>query len=234
MMSKGTNGGLYRLTGIFAVLVLTGCVGFAEIEEVDQAQLQQEGMLPDPAISAQVCPLFEQGYAQAQALPAVATKEGCGHPAPFLVRGLAGSHPLSFSADAKLNCVMLSQLHRFFADQVQSLALEYFDQPVDSVQVAASYSCRSRNGKKGAKLSEHARMNALDISALSLADGTVLNVEKHWRGRGRKGAFLRSFNREACKYFTTVIGPGGDKYHQDHIHLDHGKHGRKGTWRLCQ
>ena len=222
--------GLVALFG----LLLAGCVGLVQIDEADQAQLQSEAMLPDAAISDQVCPAVLQGLVSARKRPPISERKVCGHPAPFEVDAIGGSYRVALSPEATVNCVIASQLQRFFASEVQPLALQYFGQPVTSVQVAASYVCRTRNHKKGAKLSEHGRANAIDISFLTLADGTRLSIADDWHSVGRKGRFLRAFNRRACAYFTTVIGPGGDSYHQSHIHLDHARHGRNGTWRVCQ
>ncbi len=51
-----------------------------------------------------------------------------------------------------------------------------------SLKVAAHYACRSRNHKRGARLSEHAKGNAIDISEFRLADGSALTVTQHWGG----------------------------------------------------
>lgn len=222
------------ICGVLPMIFLAGCVGFSDVDRIEQAKLQREAIWPDQSISIENCPLVTAGYSSAYALPAVQEKRVCGHPAPFAVSGLEGAASVRFSTEAKINCVMLSQLHRFFAEEVQPLAMATYGQPVAEIRVAASYSCRPRNNKRGATLSEHGTMNAIDISALTLADGRVLDVDDDWHGYGKKGSFLRKFNREACKYFTTVIGPAGDKYHQDHIHLDHGRGEKPGSWRLCQ
>jgi hypothetical protein len=36
----------------------------------------------------------------------------------------------------------------------------------------------------------------------------------------------------ACTRFSTVLGPGSDWYHEDHIHLDLME--RRGNYRICQ
>jgi len=36
----------------------------------------------------------------------------------------------------------------------------------------------------------------------------------------------------ACTRFSTVLGPGSDWYHEDHIHLDLTE--RRGNYRICQ
>jgi Extensin-like protein C-terminus len=47
-------------------------------------------------------------------------------------------------------------------------------------------------------------------------------------GREQREAVLHS----VCARFTTVLGPGSDWYHEDHIHLDLAE--RRGGYRICQ
>ncbi len=86
------------------------------------------------------------------------------------------------------------------------------------IQVAAHYSCRTRNSRPGARLSEHALGNAIDISAFVLADGTRLTVLKDWSGRNSR--VLKRLHASACGPFGTVLGPNSDRHHQDHFHFD--------------
>lgn len=85
------------------------------------------------------------------------------------------------------------------------------------IEVAAHYACRTRNSQRGARLSEHALGNAIDISAFILADGTRISVTE-WRGRN--GSVLRRLHASACGPFGTVLGPDSDRFHQDHFHFD--------------
>lgn len=87
-----------------------------------------------------------------------------------------------------------------------------------TVQVAAHYACRTRNHRPGARLSEHATGNAIDISAFILADGTRLSVLKDWRGRNART--MKRLHASACGPFGTVLGPNADRFHQDHFHFD--------------
>ena len=96
-----------------------------------------------------------------------------------------------------------------------------------AIQVAAHYACRTRNSRRGAKLSEHAKGNAIDISAFILADGTRLTVLNDWRGRNR--GTMRRLHKSACGPFGTVLGPDADRFHQDHFHFDTADH-RGGTY----
>jgi hypothetical protein len=91
-----------------------------------------------------------------------------------------------------------------------------------------SFECRGRNRVSGAKLSEHGRANAIDIRALKFANGQSLSLTDRGVAREQREAVLHS----VCARFTTVLGPGSDWYHEDHIHLDLAE--RRGGYRICQ
>ena len=103
---------------------------------------------------------------------------------------------------------------------MQPAAARAFGEPVASVDVAASYDCRPRNGSRGAKLSEHGHGNAIDISGFTLTSGRKVTVARGWYGGANERAFLREVHDKACGRFSTVLGPASDAYHRDHIHLD--------------
>jgi hypothetical protein len=91
-----------------------------------------------------------------------------------------------------------------------------------------SFECRGRNRVSGAKMSEHGRANALDIRALKFANGQSLSLTDRGVAREQREAVLHS----VCARFTTVLGPGSDWYHEDHVHLDLAE--RRGGYRICQ
>jgi len=76
------------------------------------------------------------------------------------------------------------------------------------------------NGQPGARISEHAFGNALDIAAFTLADGRRIVVKDGWRGAPEEQGFLRDVQASACQHFSTVLAPGSNAYHYDHIHVD--------------
>ncbi len=95
--------------------------------------------------------------------------------------------------------------------------------PVVELRVAAHYVCRTRNHKAGAKISEHGKGNAIDISAFEMMDGEVITVLEGWK-RGSPRRLLKKVWKQACGPFGTVLGPEADRYHKDHFHLDVAKH----------
>ena len=94
---------------------------------------------------------------------------------------------------------------------------------IESIRVAASYACRTRNHQRGARISEHGRGKAIDVSGYTLRDGTEVTVLRDW-GSGRNGRALREMHRAACGPFGTVLGPESDRFHQDHFHFDTARH----------
>ncbi len=52
----------------------------------------------------------------------------------------------------------------------------------------------------------------------------------------QEAAFLHETHAGACQYFTTVLGPGADMFHYNHIHLDLANHGSTNTGprRICK
>lgn len=89
---------------------------------------------------------------------------------------------------------------------------------VAKLKVAAHYSCRTRNNRPGAKISEHGKGNAIDISGFILNNGEVVTVLSGWRGKASKA--LKRVHKAACGPFGTVLGPNSDAYHRDHFHVD--------------
>ncbi len=157
----------------------------------------------------------------------------CGARRPFMMSGALGGRVLMTPA-ATLRCPMIPHVERWVSSSVIPAARYHLGSPVVKMRVAASYACRPINHKNGAKLSEHGRANALDISSFTLADGRTITVKDGWRGARGERAFLRAVHRGACNEFSTVLGPRADRFHHDHFHMDLARHGRRGTYRVCR
>ena len=91
-----------------------------------------------------------------------------------------------------------------------------------------SFDCRGRNGVTGAKLSEHGHANALDVRGLKLANGQSISLTDRTVSRELRESVLHS----VCARFSTVLGPGSDGYHEEHIHLDLME--RHNNYKICQ
>ena len=135
--------------------------------------------------------------------------------------GVTGSvTPIAVTPAATLACPVVSALEQWIATAVQPAARRWFGQPVAEIKQISAYSCRGMNGQRGARISEHAFGNALDISAFILADGRRVTVKDGWRGPPEEQGFLRDVQGAACQHFNTVLAPGSNVYHYDHFHVD--------------
>src|SRR5947209_10552404 len=121
---------------------------------------------------------------------------------------------------ATLACPIVSALDTWFASGVQPAALKWFGVQIAEIKQISAYSCRGMNGQPGARISEHAFGNALDIAGFTLADGRRITVKDGWRGAPEEQGFLRDVQGVACQHFSTVLAPGSNAFHYDHIHVD--------------
>jgi hypothetical protein len=135
-------------------------------------------------------------------------------------RAAATARPAAVTPAATLVCPMVSALDRFVSETVQPAAMRWFNQSVVTIKQISAYSCRGMNDNPFSHISEHAFGNALDIAAFTLADGHTISVKTGWRGTPAEQGFLHDVEEGACAMFTTVLAPGSNAYHEDHMHVD--------------
>lgn len=106
----------------------------------------------------------------------------CGSAAVVQLKRVGATFPVDISPPATLNCRMVVKLHEWVETSLQSAARETFNAPVRRLVNASGYTCRNRYGSRAAtaKISEHAFANALDVSAIVLADGRSVDVLSNW------------------------------------------------------
>ncbi len=177
------------------------------------------------------CTVDPKSVADAVSLGSVSGKGACGIKDAWKVSAVGD---VAFSTPARLRCQMVGVTDRWITKIVQPAARSAFGERVVKLRIAASYACRGRDNKRGAKISEHAFGNALDVSAFTLASGRVVQVEGGWRAGGKESSFLRQVHGRACGTFTTVLGPEANAAHRNHFHFDLGKHGRSGKGKYCR
>ena len=139
---------------------------------------------------------------------------------PGPIDSAAASGPVAVKPAATLACPIVSVLDRWLTEAVQPAAQRWFGTRVVEIKQISAYSCRGMNGDPHAHISEHAFGNALDIAAFTLANGQHISVKDGWRGLPEEQGFLRDVEAGACQQFTTVLAPGSNAYHTDHIHVD--------------
>ncbi len=154
---------------------------------------------------------------------------GCGGPDVVLLqRMILDDHTeVAVEPPATLRCEMAEAITDFVRQDLAPAAAA-MGSSLSAIENYDSYDCRGRNRVAGAKLSEHGLANALDIRSVRLRDGRVVRPAD----AAAPLAFRAAMKGAACNRFTTVLGPGSDSYHEDHIHLDRIE--RPSGYRMCQ
>ncbi|MHB2264168.1 extensin-like domain-containing protein [Aliihoeflea sp. PC F10.4] len=147
--------------------------------------------------------------------PPQSEPDGCEMAHPVTVSSLGDD--VALEPEAVMNCAAAEANAQFLKDHAQQEATRHMSSRIDTVNQVSAYVCRPRAGTR--KLSEHAFGNALDWGAILFENGERLEVRQHRRG-SPEALFLAALRRHGCGIFKTVLGPGSDADHADHLHFD--------------
>ena len=140
--------------------------------------------------------------------------------------------PILFPDRPLLSCVMAEKLSRFSLEVASPMAARAFGKPLALISTGPGYECRPRNRQVGARISSHGQGNAVDILMMELSGGRKIVVEKP--DGAAAVTFVAGLRTSACAAFNTVLGPGSDPSHANHIHLDIEPRGKQGNAKFCQ
>ena len=127
-----------------------------------------------------------------------------------------------------LQCPMAEQLALWVRDDSVPLVTAAGGAALRSLETYDDFDCRGRNRKMTGKVSEHGKANAIDLKGITLQDNRYIHLTDIKADKPLREGLRRS----ACTRFMTVLGPGSDGYHEEHIHLDLAE--RRGDYRICQ
>jgi hypothetical protein len=202
---------------------------FAPPQEVYAAFPEQPAAVAAPAAPS-ACQQRLAKIAVFTPLPALVGAGECGAPDAVHLDAviLPDQSKVMVTPAGVLRCPMAEELARWVRDDVAPVTQKKLGSPVRVLDNYDSYECRGSNRVRGAMLSEHGRANAIDVRLFKLADGrsltlTDMAVDKAWR---------EAIKASVCARFSTVLGPGSDGNHEEHIHLDLAE--RHNNFRLCE
>lgn len=166
----------------------------------------------------------------AERAPAFSGDARCILEDPVVLAGV-GAHTGNVGLPGRptLECRFAGVFGDWLREVVNPVAASLLGAHVDAVVTGPGHQCRAR---AGGKLSEHGIGNAIDITAIRLIDGRSIPIEGMAEAEGAEREFLRAISTSACGYFTTVLGPGSDAAHADHLHLDMAER-RSAEYRIC-
>jgi hypothetical protein len=189
---------------------------------------------PDAADAAAVpaapsaCQLRLAKLAVFQALGTLIGAGDCGAPDAVQLQAvvLPDQSKVAVTPPATLRCPMAEQVADWLREDVAPTLAES-GPPLRVLDNFDSYECRGRNRVRAAQLSEHGRADALDVRGFRLADGREINLTDIEVAKDLREKIRLS----ACARFSTVLGPGSDGYHEEHVHLDLAE--RRNGYKLC-
>lgn len=169
-----------------------------------------------------------------EAAPSVA--EACAVAIPVRLQSLVVRHGfgglIHFPARPLVDCRLAEPLALWIGRVVAPVLAESFSSSLRTVRTGPGFECRNRNNETAGKMSAHAIGFALDISGFELANGKALSIGS--TGEPVVQEALQTVRTAACGWFTTVLGPGSDAAHEDHLHVDIQPHGANGRYRICE
>ena len=223
-----------RLFGIFVLLAVACDLAAAQSIPLPPARPAPPAATPpvsapdEPAPPSACFLRLSPALAIASALPRVAGAGGCGADDVVKLEAvvLADKTRVAVTPPATVRCDLAEAIARWVREDVAP-AVRHLG-ALKSVDNYASYDCRGRNRVVGAKLSEHGKANALDMRSFRLASGAVVELTSVQVAKDLR----ENLKQSTCARFTTVLGPGSDGYHEDHVHVDLAV--RRGGYRMCQ
>ena len=147
---------------------------------------------------------------------AIRRSRSCGIDYPVTVSDIAPG--VAIRPSATLSCMAALRVAQWTIDEVKPDARRTLGKTPTVLVNASSYRCSRIAGSRS--ISEHASGNALDVRAFKFSDGSFVEVEKKGFFEFRQKSFQQAVRRSACRYFGTVLGPGYNEDHADHLHLD--------------
>lgn len=200
---------------------------------------EEEPAPPAPAVPplpAETDSEFESCVKRLTALGAVFEKLGpidtdgaCPIARPLKLTSLGSD--VAITPDTVLNCATALALAEWMKAVVIPAGLRTLGAKPESVRQDSAYVCRNRYNDPHAKISEHARANAIDIASFGFADRDSVDIGTS-KPDSSEQRFETTIRAGSCRYFTTVLGPGSNAAHATHFHLDLAR--RKGGYRLCE
>ncbi len=135
---------------------------------------------------------------------------------------------VAITPPATLRCPMAATVAQWVREDIAPAATKILGTRLRGLENLGSYECRGRDRVRGATLSEHGRANALDVHAFKLASGATLVLADPKASKDFRDAVRAS----ACARFATVLGPGSDEDHAEHVHVD--LEPRRNDYKMCE
>jgi hypothetical protein len=224
-----------RVMPIYSMILLAAACEVAAAQAVPlprppEAAPAADASRPEEPPPPSACRLrLTPALALAPSLPPLAGPNECGAEDVVQLEAvvLPDKTRVAVTPPAIVRCSFAEAIVQWVREDLAPAARE-LGAPLKSLDNYASYDCRGRNRVIGAKLSEHGKANALDMRSLRLVNGQVVGLTDPHVAKD----FREALRKATCARFNTVLGPGSDGYHENHVHVDLAE--RRHGHRMCQ
>ena len=117
------------------------------------------------------------------------------------------------------SCPLALSSTMFVHQRAVPLAQSMYGSELTRITHLGSFACRNIYHREGARRSEHATADALDISGFSFANKQQLSILKGWQANGKGRDYLYAVFDNSCQFFGNSLGPEYNAAHADHFHL---------------
>lgn len=185
---------------------------------------------PAPPPDESAClDLLKSGHVRAEHSAKPGDQNACAITDGVILRAvkLKNGAEVALAGGVTLRCAFAASIASWVREDIAPLIAAQ-GEALQSLSGVGGLECRTRNHQPNAKMSEHARGAALDVRGLQTNAG-LIDLTK---SDAKTKALRERVKQSVCTRFTTVLGPGSDAFHVDHIHLDMAE--RRGGYRMCQ
>jgi hypothetical protein len=162
------------------------------------------------------------------------SKEGCTVGAIELDAVSSPFGNVSIPGKPIMVCAFARQFTTWVRDVAAPLTLAYLGSKLAAIETGPGLVCRTRYDKPGEKMSEHAKGDAIDIAAFRAEDGRRLSVKDASASPQTDGVLMKTLRATGCGYFTTILGPGSNEAHKEHLPFDYELRGNTNNYRICE
>jgi len=225
------------LCGVLAIVVGAAPGLTAEAPPTPPAKPPAEMVVKSPAAPDQIQQCLADLKAAGVAFQSLGTmtKEGCTVEGAVELDAVASRFgKIILAGKPILACGFARQFTAWIGDVAAPLTLAYFGTKLSEVDIGAAFVCRNRYNLPGEKISEHAKGDAVDVTAFRLENGRNLSVEASSASAEIDGVWIKTLRATGCGYFTTILGPGSNEAHKAHLHFDYEMRGGNYNYRICE
>ena len=206
---------------VLLAALLGGCDAIPAAQQPGRAAVQRSTLVWTPRPDERQC-LARLGQSRALFTPLPDQYYGAGCSTLGTVRLAAlrsDSASLALSNLGPVTCPLADTFAAWARFGVDRAAQQILGSALVRIETMGSYNCRNVAGSD--RRSAHATARAIDVSGFVLADGRRITVSGDWdKGSAQERRFFSAIHQSACKRFGTVLGPGYNAAHHDHLHLE--------------